>query len=134
MRGAHGKGVDRRQVFLRYFNRAPVGRIGDGQALGLRLVERGERPAAGVAEQDDALVALCAQKRNAGAEVLDAALHRQRDVVAGEAGVERKDGAAALLQRREQVMAEEITARMDDDEDDFLAAALRGKTTVDRRF
>jgi len=47
--GAHGQAVDRRQVFLGKLDRAPIGRIGNGEAFGLRLVEGGERAAAGVA-------------------------------------------------------------------------------------
>src|SRR6185436_10596833 len=122
VRGAHGEAVYRRQVAGREIDRPAVRGVAHAELLGLRLVEGGERAAARVAEERDAPVALAAQEGDAGAEVLDAALHGERRVVAGETGVEREDGAAAPLERLEQVVAEEIARRVDDDERELAAA------------
>ena len=133
MRGAHGEAVDRRQVGGSEVDRPAVGRGADREALGLRLVERHERAAAGIADEDYAPVALLPQEGDAGAQILDAALHEERGVVAGIARVEREQRAAAPLERPDEVMAMEVAARVDDDEGNVLAAAFVGEAPVDAR-
>src|SRR5215472_5022556 len=101
--------------------------------LGLSLVERRERPAAGITQQYDPLIAKLAQVADAGAEVLDRAFHDQRGVVAEVAGVQPQDCVTASLHRTKQIVAHEVAGRMDHHEDDPIAAAFIGQAAVHLR-
>ena len=74
----HRHAVHGRKLLGTQIERYAVRRGRDSDALGLGLVERRERAAAGVAAQHDALVAALPQEVHAGSQILDRALHDQR--------------------------------------------------------
>jgi hypothetical protein len=129
--GAEGDAVDRRQVGGDDVRRVAVDHRLGAEVLGLGLVVSGERGAARVADQDDAVAAdLFAHELHAGAEVLQDALHQQHRVVAGIARVEAEAGDAAIGERRDQVVAHEVAGRMHDDRADASARAPGARAAV----
>ena len=126
MRRAQGDAVDRRQVGGDEVRRVAVDHRLGAEALGLGLVVGGERGAARVADEDDALAAeLVTHELHAGAEVLQDALHQQHRVVADVARVEAEAGDAAIGERPDQVVAHEVAGRVHDDRADASASAAR---------
>ena len=130
VRGAEREAVDRRQVGGDDVRRVAVDHRLGAEVLGLGLVVGGERGAARVADQDDAIAAeLVAHELDAGAEVLEDALHQQHRVVAGVARVEAEAGDAAIGERADQVVAHEVARRVHDDRADAPARAAPSAAT-----
>ena len=132
VRGAEREAVDRRQVSSDELRGIAVDQRLGREALRLGLVVRGQRGAARVADQDDALAAeRRAHELHTRAEVLQHALHHQDGVVAGEARIEAEARDAARGEWRDQVVAHEVAGRVHDDRAD----AARARTgAAARRF